>query len=125
MKKLILLLTITTILFSCSNSGNANSNSLPTNLPIGTIVKLEASISSGTTIPDIGYKDGQGNQISLSNVPNNWSITYEITTTPSIPNVYLSLNSAESNISVTGKIYINGVLTKNATGNPTVTLYCP
>ena len=123
MKKLILLSTISFLLFSCSNSGNSNSNSNTptTSIPIGTTVKLEASISSGSTIPGVQYKDGQGNGISLTNIPNNWSVTFQTTTI----NQFILLNSSGGGIgNVTGKIYIDGFLTKNASGS-TVSLTYP
>ena len=122
MKKLILLLTVINLSFSCSSdSNNSNNNNNSNNIPIGTTVKLEASISSGNTIAVVGYKDGQGNLITLQNVPNNWSTTYQVTT--SIPNIFLQVNNGSISLS-TGKIYINGVLKKNATAN-LVTLYYP
>lgn len=123
MKKIFILLAFISILFSCSNGGNASSSNTPiTNIPIGTTVKLEAYISSGSTIPTIQYKDGQGNTINLTNVPNNWSTTYQVTT--SIPNIWLGATSSVNSL-VTGKIYINGVLTKNATANASVILFYP
>ena len=123
MKKTLLFLTIVSLLFSCSSDSNGsnNNNNNSNNIPIGTTVKLEASISSGNTIAVVQYKDGQGNLISLTNVPNNWSTTYQVTT--SIPNIFLQVNCGSISLS-TGKIYINGVLKKNATAN-VVTLYYP
>jgi hypothetical protein len=80
MKKIILLLSVITLSYSCSSDSNGsnNNNNISNNIPIGTTVKLEASISSGNTIAVVQYKDGQGNLISLSNVPNNWSTTYHV-----------------------------------------------
>jgi hypothetical protein len=123
MKKLVLLLIFTSLLHSCSSDSNGsnNNNNISNTIPIGTTVKLEASISGGNTIAVVQYKDGQGNLISLSNVPNNWSTTYQVTT--SIPNIFLQVNNGSISLS-TGKIYINGVLKKNATAN-LVTLYYP
>jgi hypothetical protein len=121
MKKIILLLTVIALSYSCSSDSNSNNNNPTTNIPIGTTVKLEASISSGNTINVVAYKDGQGNLITLSNVPNNYSTTYQVTT--SIPNIFLQVNNGSISLS-TGKIYINGVLKKNATAN-LVTLYYP
>ena len=71
MKKIILLLIFTSLLHSCSSDSNGsnNNNNISNTIPIGTTVKLEASISGGNTIAVVQYKDGQGNLISLSNVP--------------------------------------------------------
>lgn len=116
MKKLILLLTITTVLFSCSSdSNNSNNNNNSNNIPIGTTVKLECSISSGSTIPTVGYRDSQSNAIFLNFVPNNWTVTFQTTTI----NQFILLQAAGGPTpteNVTCKIYINGALTKNATG---------
>lgn len=122
MKKIILLLAFVSILFSCSNGGNASGSNTPTtNIPIGTTVKLEASISSGNTIPLVQYYDSQGNLITLNYVLNNWTVTFQTTTI----NQFILLNSSGGGIgNVTGKIYINGVLTKNASGS-TVSLTNP
>jgi hypothetical protein len=77
---------------------------------------MEVSISSGATIHNIYYKDGQGNYISLDNVPNNWTTTYQITT--DIEQIWLNtLVGANQSGVVTGKIYINGVLMRNATAD--------
>lgn len=121
MKKLIILLTFCSLLFSCSNGGNASSSNTPTtNMPIGTTIKLECSISSGSTIPSVQYKDAQQNLISLGLVPNNWTITFQTTSN----NQQIMLNSSGGSYgTVTGKIYINGTLMKTATGNMINMLY--
>jgi hypothetical protein len=90
MKKIILLLAFVSILSSCSNGGNASSSNTPTtNIPIGTTVKLEASISSGSTIPLVSYRDSQSNIINLNDVTNNWTVTFQTTTI----NQYISLGA--------------------------------
>lgn len=114
MKKLILLITVITLSFSCSSDSNSSNNNPTTNIPIGTTVKLECSISSGSTIPVVGYRDSQSNVIFLDNVPNNWIVTFQTTTI----NQFISLQAIGGPPeNVTCKIYINGELTKNATGN--------
>lgn len=122
MKKLILFLTVITLSYSCSSDSdsNSNNNNNSNNIPIGTTVKLEASISSGNTIAVVQYRDGQGNILSLTNVPNNWTTTYQVTS--DIPNIILQVNNGGISL-CTGKIYINGVLKKNATANSVTLLY--
>jgi hypothetical protein len=101
MKKLILILTLCSVLFSCSNGGNASNSDTPTtNIPIGTTIKLEVSSSSGNIINTVSYKDAQQNTIYLNNVPNNWTKTFQTTTN-------------NQNILLTGAVPIGDSLTGN------------
>ena len=94
---------------SCKKGTTNTSTSL---VPIGTTVKLEATIASGTQIPVVQYYDAQQNTISKTNVANNWSYTYQTTK----DNQFILLQLNGSTVDVTGKIYINGVQKKEATG---------
>jgi len=121
MKKLILILTLSSLLLSCSNGGNSsNSNTPTTNVPIGTTVKLEVSSSSGNIINSIEYKDAQQNTIYLFNVPNNWTKTFQTTTNNQ--NILLISDVGIAH-NLTGYIYINGTLMKTANGSSIVMNY--
>ncbi len=110
MLRYLFISTIICTCFSCSKDGSTSTSTITT--PIGTTVKLEAVITSGTQIPVVQYFDVQQNAISQTNVPTNWSYTYQ--TTRNNQNVFLQVTGATVNVSA--RIFINGALKKEATG---------
>lgn len=115
LKKLILFLVISLVVYSCKKDSTANDS---LSIPIGTTVKLEASVTSGQ-IPIIQYYDAQQNLISISNATNNWSTTFQ--TTRANQSILLQVGGTISQIS--GRIYINGSLKKEASGSFVTLIY--
>jgi hypothetical protein len=110
MTKCITLLFVVSTFLSCSKGGSTP-NPTSVTVPTGTNVKLEAFTATGTQIAVVQYSDAQQNSISKYNVSNNWTYTYK--TTKDNQYIFLQINGGTD---VTGRIYINGVLKKEATG---------
>lgn len=114
-KKLILFLFIPLVVYSCKKDSTANDSS---SIPIGTTVKLEVSAAAGQR-PIVQYWDAQQNIVSIVSSTNNWSTTFQTTRS----NQFISLTVNGSTSSLTGKIYINGSLKKEASGNLITLIY--
>lgn len=111
-----------------------NSNTSDTNTLIkkGTKVKYEILLSESTNTtqwPSAMYSDSQGNFINVSSgISSGW--TYSFEAAQNLQQVYLSVGIAYSDVTnppsnITARIYINGVLKKEALGGTSVSLSYP
>jgi hypothetical protein len=110
-KKIVLFSILSLIVLTLSNCKKESNPTVTT--PIGTTVKLEVFAASGINIYSVQYYDAQQNSITLTNIGSNWTTTYQTTK----DNQFITLLSNGGGGSVTGRIYINGVQKKEASGN--------
>jgi hypothetical protein len=117
------------LVFSCKKKDNTN---LDNSLPVGTTIKYEAIGNPAGVVGSVAYTDGQQNSITQANVPHGWTHTFQttrvnqhITLSVSGGGYIIGSNGAlivgPSNI--TGRIYINGLLKKEANGLSVILTY--
>ena len=114
MKRFVCLLFVCLMFGSCAKSGSS--------FPAGTSVTYEVS-ASNDTIAGIGYWNATQSVVSDASIfLNNWSLSFQTTKDDQV--LWLHSGSYGLNATVTGKIYVDGTLEKQATGT-TITLTYP
>jgi hypothetical protein len=84
-------------------------------IPIGSTIQYRVTTSNQEPIFALEYWDEQSNSIHLRKVASGW--TYSFTTAKDRQPIILGcLVGRNDTTTVTGQIWVNGVLAKNATG---------
>lgn len=125
--------TVINTMIEKQGQGVVDTHTRPQPLPVGTEVEYTVTTSNQSSIPFIGYYDGEQNLVSITKAPSGWTLSFKT----SKPNQRLMIHcsaKAHSNwfhyvpapvqMALAGKdhpaisavISVNGVVQKQATG---------